>query len=156
MTHSPGAVSLRVAVPRPKWKSSVPWNVPERGGVAVQGAAVAWAVAPKDGDSVAGEADDRPGGADATSVPVDPGSPLAGRAATAASASGGSTSSVRMKIGETRYHASGATRTRPTTAADPAAIGWRRTRPAQPYRRAARSSATTRAQPAMATASRSS
>src|SRR4051794_4116135 len=126
MVYSPGAVSVSVAVPRPKWKSSVPWKVPERraAGIHADGVGAARVASGVARSDAAGDAASTPGATGAVVVGRrGDAEATAGCPPSAAAATGGSTSSVRMKTGDTRYQATGASTTSTTADAAIAATG---------------------------------
>ncbi len=117
----PGAVSTILAVPRPKWKSSVPWNSPV---ATVRGAnGVGCGSTEADGAAAADGEGARP---------TDDGAAVD----TTSAAGSGSISSVRTQIGDARYQVSGNPTARTTARRTPDRPGCRRAAANQPARHA--------------------
>src|SRR5262245_9838013 len=106
---------MRLAVPRPKWNSSVPWNSPIRVGCIDAGGTDGVAIGPVIADG-AGETT----GAEGAGVEM----------------GSGSSSEVRMNNGDPRYQPRGPPIASTTAASAALRAGWRRAAANQPRRRA--------------------
>ena len=148
-THSPGATSCSVAVPRPKWNSSVPTNSPRRAGAGVHGSGVGV------GDSVGATVAEAPGSGLADPVGAGVVGATGDGDGSAAATIGASCSSVDRKMGDTRYQPSGTARIAAAPIATADASGWRRATPTQPRRRATAARTTSATIPAIANGTRS-
>src|SRR3954468_5770266 len=140
--NRPGAISINEAVPRPKWKSSVPENSPRACVTATDGVAVGEDVRDGAGSRVGGAVD-----ADATDgAGVD--------VKTGAAVGPASTSEVRIQTGEATYHVTGAPTASSAATTSPVRPRCRRAMAAQPRRQATMPTTTAMTAAVIATATR--